>query len=96
MDLVIALDNSNNVEESTLDKLEKFLVNMMESYEISKEKVRVSIMTFGGRPRTLIDLKNGITKERVRIALRRIQPAGNSLNLHINVYLHHVPVFKVN
>lgn len=86
LDLVIAVDKSNQMSIKIMEKLKTFLRNMIESYDISQQNVRISLLTFGGGPRILINLKNGVTKDKVINAINNIGQPGKRIFLIAIMY----------
>ena len=59
LDLVFALDTSNDVTDETIAEFKDYLKSVINAYDVSSQKVRISIVLFGSESNVVVDLKNG-------------------------------------
>ena len=59
LDLVFAFDTSNDVSDTTITEFKQYLRSVLNAYDISSEKVRISIVLYGSRSNVVVDLKDG-------------------------------------
>jgi len=75
--LVVGFETSDQMEPERYEELKIFLKDMLKNYDISPNKVRISLLNFGSKQKTEIDLKNGISEDALKTAIQRITKLGN-------------------
>lgn len=81
LDVVVASDSSINVDRDHFAKLQKFLKGIINAYDLSSEKTRVGLMTFGYEQRRDLRIEDGIYKAVLQQAIYDMKPVGGERNL---------------
>ena len=76
MDILVGFDTSNQINTNDFDKIKKFLRNMVNNYEVSKDKVRIGLINFGSNQKVVLQLNEGNTEKRVVSAIQKITKIG--------------------
>ncbi len=72
MDLVFAIDTSSDVDKTEFDQMKNFIDASLQSYQISKSRDHVGIISYGNNARTSLPLSSGTDKGNIRRAIPAI------------------------
>lgn len=81
LDVVIALDGSQNVDRKTFDSVKEHVLGSLNAYDISENATRISVVTFGAAIKEEIELENGISQAGVQRALSSATVIGGRRDL---------------
>ena len=76
LNVVIAMDGSQNVNAETFNKIKKFAVGTLDAYDISRNKTLVSVVTFGNTSSVNLDLASSFSKSIVQYAISTAKRVG--------------------
>ena len=76
LNVVIAMDGSQNVNAETFNKIKKFAVGTLDGYDISRNKTLVSVVTFGNTSSVNLDLASSFSKSIVQYAISTAKRVG--------------------
>lgn len=75
-EIVIAVDGAEDVTFKTTNKIRDYIEKLIQTFEISTTKSRVSILVYSDKADIKLTLKEGITKQRVLSALDNLKGNG--------------------
>ena len=76
LDVVYAVDVSNNVDDNLLDRMKAYMKKHIQAYKINSSGARIGILTFGGEPVVTLPLWAGFNLTGVINGINNIKPTG--------------------
>lgn len=70
--MVVLIPNSKGVTPQELQQWRKYIIATLDSYTISPNDARVSIVTYGGNARQILQFKDGISTKAIEYYLNTI------------------------
>ena len=81
LDVVFAVDGSQDVDTQTFMKFKDFLNGTLSAYTISNKKTRIGLLAFGDKVRRVLKLEDGAFRPIVQQAVFNLKPVGGKRHL---------------
>ena len=89
LDSIFVMDSSSNVNRTIFARMKRFVSDALKAYEISPNRTRVGLITFGKTPVSNLELVAGVNPTVVNQVLHDAQPVGGEQNLPEAIRLAH-------
>ena len=80
-DLVFAVDTSSNMDTTKVQKIQKLVDASLKSYQITQQLAHIGLVSFGDVARTILSLKSGLARNRIKTSLSLLPIVGGKTQL---------------
>lgn len=79
-DLVFLLDTSSSVGQVDFEKVQQWVANLVDTFEVGADHTRVGVVRYSDQPTTAFELGHFRSREAVKVAARRLAYHGGNTN----------------
>ena len=81
LDLVFVMDGSADVPSTMFEAQKDFVRGTVDAYDFEAGRTRVGILSYGFKPSTVLNVRDGLSQSAVNGRMRNVMPVGGARNV---------------